>query len=66
MHPFQAKICDISNLQAGMRLASPVYDFNGKMLLSQGVVLSAKHISLLQNLLIMQVTIWEDRSPNLP
>lgn len=66
MHPYQAKICDISSLQAGMRLASPVYDFNGKMLLSQGVVLSAKHISLLQNLLIMQVTIWEDRSPNLP
>lgn len=65
MHPFQAKICDISNLQAGMRLASPVYDFNGKMLLSQGVVLSAKHISLLQNLLIMQVTIWVDRPPSL-
>lgn len=65
MHPYQAKICAISNLQAGMRLASPVYDFNGKMLLSQGVVLSAKHISLLENLLIMQVTIWENRSPNL-
>ena len=65
MHPYQAKICDISNLQSGMRLASPVYDFNGKMLLSQGVVLSAKHISLLQNLLIMQVTIWEDRPSNL-
>lgn len=51
--------CLVTDLEAGMKVAAPVYDLNGKMLLAANSVLSEKHILLLQKLLIDEVEIWD-------
>lgn len=66
VHPYRACTRAIADVQAGMRLASPVYDFNGKMLLSQGTLLTEKHLALLQHMLILQATVWAKDLPAPP
>ena len=58
MTSFHGISCSVDDLQAGMKLASPVYDFNGKMLLGTNSCLTEKHILLLRRMLISEVEIW--------
>ncbi len=58
MASFHGISCSVDDLQVGMKLASPIYDLNGKMLLGINVCLSEKHILLLQRMMISEVEIW--------
>ena len=58
MASFHGISCSVDDLQVGMKLASPIYDLNGKMLLGPNVCLSEKHILLLQRMMISDVEIW--------
>ena len=56
--------CLVDDLEAGMKVASPVYDINGKMLLNANSILSEKHILLLRKMLVAEVGIWDKQRTN--
>ena len=56
--------CLVDDLEAGVKLSSPVYDFNGKMLLNSNSILSEKHILLLRKMLVAEVGIWDKQRTN--
>lgn len=56
--------CLVDDLEAGMKLASPVYDLNGKMLLNSNSILSEKHILLLRKMVVAEVEVWDKPRAN--